>query len=98
MEENIKNILKERGKRYGPFSTHAQISQDIKQAIFRFKQAEGLSDDKKEALEMIAHKIARIINGDPNYADSWDDIAGYATLIANSLKGIKDATPTQTSQ
>jgi hypothetical protein len=35
---------------------------------------------------MICHKMARIMNGDPNYVDSWADIAGYATLVANRLK------------
>lgn len=35
---------------------------------------------------MICHKMARIINGDPNYRDSWDDVAGYATLVAKRLK------------
>lgn len=39
-----------------------------------------LSPAHKEALEMIAHKIGRILNGDPNYDDSWHDIAGYAKL------------------
>jgi hypothetical protein len=42
--------------------------------------------DQREALDMIAHKIARIINGDPDYADSWVDIAGYATLVSERLK------------
>jgi len=45
-----------------------------------------LNNDQREALEMIAHKIARILNGDPNYADNWIDIAGYATLVANRLE------------
>lgn len=36
---------------------------------------------------MIVHKIGRILNGDPNYADSWHDIAGYATLIDQQLTG-----------
>ena len=45
----------------------------------------ALSDDKKEALGMIAHKIARILNGDPEYGDSWHDIAGYAKLVEDSL-------------
>ena len=36
---------------------------------------------------MIFHKIGRIINGDPDYADSWHDIAGYAQLVANRLNG-----------
>lgn len=43
---------------------------------------------------MIAGKIARIINGDPNYVDSWHDIAGYATLIEQELKE-KDANTTK---
>jgi hypothetical protein len=36
---------------------------------------------------MVAHKIARIINGDPNYSDSWVDVAGYAKLVADRLDG-----------
>jgi hypothetical protein len=42
-------------------------------------------------LDMICHKIGRIINGDPDYADSWHDIAGYAQLVANRLNGVADA-------
>ena len=45
-----------------------------------------LNTAQEEALEMIAHKIARIINGDPDYKDNWHDIAGYATLVERSLK------------
>jgi hypothetical protein len=87
MEGNdLKQILQERGSRYGPFTTHAEISQNIKRAIFKYKTRKELSADKIEALEMIAHKIARIINGDPEYVDSWEDIAGYATLVVNNLK------------
>jgi hypothetical protein len=36
---------------------------------------------------MICHKLGRIVNGDPNYADSWIDIAGYAKLVADRLEG-----------
>lgn len=43
--------------------------------------------DQMEALEMIVHKIGRILNGDPDYSDSWRDIAGYATLVADRLDG-----------
>lgn len=48
----------------------------------------SLASDQKEALEMIAHKLARIINGDPDYADSWVDIAGYSKLVADRLEGV----------
>ena len=48
----------------------------------------ALDADQWEALDMILHKIARIANGDPNYADSWIDIAGYAKLISDRLEGV----------
>jgi hypothetical protein len=44
-----------------------------------------LADDQREALDMIVHKIGRILNGDPNYQDSWQDIVGYAKLVADRL-------------
>jgi hypothetical protein len=34
---------------------------------------------------MISHKIARILNGDPCYHDSWHDIVGFAKLVADGL-------------
>jgi len=57
--------------------------------MFNSRQDLELAADQREALEMIAHKIARIINGDPNYADSWVDIAGYAKLVSDRLEGIE---------
>ena len=86
---NIENTLQERGERYGKFHEHAQISQNLKTYLEAeiVKRKVDLAYDQKEALEMICHKIARIINGDPNYADSWHDIAGYAQLVADRLNG-----------
>lgn len=88
---NIEDILTERGNRYGPFSSHASITQDIKAAMVGLGNCgtnwSGLKGFQREALEMIAHKIGRILNGDPNYDDSWIDIAGYATLVADILQG-----------
>lgn len=80
-------ILNDRGIRYGLFKEHAQISQMIKSIMFDSKDSIELAADQREALEMIAHKIARIINGDPNHVDSWIDIAGYAQLVADRLEG-----------
>jgi hypothetical protein len=85
---NINEMLAGREARYGSFEGHAEISQVIKQVIHSAAKARNkeLESDQLEALDMIAHKIARIINGDPNYADNWIDIAGYATLVANRLE------------
>jgi len=83
----IQNTLEERGNKYGPFTGHARITQNIKEVMSCGTNWHTLSCDKKESLEMIAHKIGRILNGDPNYADSWVDIAGYAQLVVNNLNG-----------
>ena len=82
---SIDKVLAERGSRYGEFSAHAMITQNIKRAMYDSPNWRTLSYDKKEALEMIAHKIGRILNGDPNYADSWTDIVGYAKLVEKTL-------------
>ena len=85
----IDAILTERGSRYGPFITHAEITQRYKRLTHKFLHNSGkeLDHDQQEALDMIFHKIGRIVNGDPDYIDSWDDIAGYAKLVADRLRG-----------
>jgi len=86
---DIGDVLKERGNRYGQFTDHAALSQKLK-AVMMMHDADKydkMAPDQREALEMIAHKQARILNGDPDYADSWRDIAGYATLVADRLEG-----------
>ena len=79
---SIEKTLQERQKTHGSFSTHAAISQLLTGAMRSREGWERLEDDQKEALEMIAHKIARILNGNPNVHDHWHDISGYATLVA----------------
>jgi hypothetical protein len=85
-QTNVNEMLAGREARYGSFEDHAAISQVIKGILQSRPKWDRLDHDQKEALEMIAHKIARILNGDPNYADNWIDIAGYATLVANRLE------------
>jgi hypothetical protein len=84
---DIDATLNERGKRYGSFVGHAAITQDLKASMRRTKGWDRLSETQTEALEMIAHKIGRILNGDPDYDDSWRDIAGYSELIVKELNG-----------
>lgn len=90
---DIQQTLDERGSRYGEFPNHAKISQDIQKAMMTgyMMRGDGQSFDDLEpymieALAMIAHKIGRILNGDPYYDDSWRDIAGYAQLVVNELE------------
>jgi hypothetical protein len=81
----IDATLAERGTRYGDFAGHARITQSIKRAMQDSPNWKRLSDNKKEALEMVAHKIGRILNGDPEYHDSWHDLIGYTKLVADTL-------------
>ncbi|MEY3930623.1 MAG: hypothetical protein RLZZ516_2333 [Cyanobacteriota bacterium] len=85
---DITDTLQERGQRYGVFTRHAEISQQLKEVINQY-QTKVLAADQQEALDMICHKIGRILNGDPDYADSWHDIAGYAQLVADRLNGVE---------
>jgi hypothetical protein len=79
--------LAERGSRYGDFPSHANITQCLKNVMRNHAGGwERLDNDHREALEMIAHKIGRILNGDPDYADSWHDIIGYTKLVDDVLK------------
>ena len=92
--QDIEDILKERGSRYGKFKDHAAISQSLK-SVIRVHAGDKWHDmhpDQKEALEMICHKIARILNGDPNYIENYKDIAGYAKLVADRLMETEGAT------
>lgn len=83
----IDTTLKERGKRYGSFEAQARIAQRLKDVMRTTEAFDSgkLQWDQWEALDHIATKISRILNGDPNYHDHWHDIEGYAKLVADRL-------------
>jgi hypothetical protein len=79
-------LTKERQKTHGDWAVTARIAGRLKSVIelevgLRVDQNRpALKDAQREALDMILCKIARIVSGDPNHPDHWDDIAGYAQL------------------
>lgn len=83
---DIREILDEREKTHGDFVVHSMISQNLKECLWVQNGWRRLNLMQQEALEMICHKIARVVAGDPNHADHWRDISGYATLIADYLE------------
>jgi hypothetical protein len=86
---DVHDILKERGDRYGNYLEQATISRKLVETIVSglSGRGTGLLPDQEDALCMICVKLSRISNGDPDYADNWRDIAGYATLVADRLEG-----------
>jgi hypothetical protein len=85
MSNTTDDLLTERGKTHGDFSEHARITQDLKDIMRRAPGWARLSAIQREALEMDAHKTGRILAGDPNHQDHWDDKAGYARLVSQRL-------------
>ena len=81
--------INERAVDYGKFKDGAALMQGMKRLVADHARAHDktFADDQWEALEMILHKIGRIVNGNPDKVDSWVDIAGYATLVADRLQG-----------
>ncbi|MGH8336450.1 MAG: DUF6378 domain-containing protein [Gammaproteobacteria bacterium] len=82
----IEAMLSVRQSSYGEFADHARISQGLKGAMHDAHNWGLLANDMREALDMMANKIARILNGDPSHVDSWTDIIGYSRLIEKRLQ------------
>ena len=82
----VDQILEQRLETHGSFTANAATSQALKRVLHMNENWHHLASDQREALDMICHKIARIMNGNPNFDDHWSDIAGYAMLVAKRLK------------
>ncbi len=86
-------LLQEREKTHGDFKINALIAQELK-AVFRGMLGtaslpthyQTMSCVHREALDMIALKLSRILSGQANFKDHWDDIAGYAKLGAEACE------------
>lgn len=90
-ETDIDKTLDSRAQDYGKFIQGAEIMQMLKRMVHNYIEARGtkLAFDQREAIDMIIHKLGRIINGNPDKVDTWVDIAGYAKLVADRLEGIE---------
>lgn len=88
-ETDVDTVLDARAKDYGKFIEGAEIMQMLKRLVHNYIEDRGtpLAFDQREAIDMIIHKLGRIINGNPDKVDHWVDIAGYATLVADRLQG-----------
>lgn len=87
--ETVQQLLNARGEqhdRYGDFAKKADLIQAIKDLVRQFDGWNAMAADQQEALDMIIHKMGRLVAGNPDNIDSWQDIAGYAMLVANRLK------------
>jgi hypothetical protein len=88
-EDEVDATLDARAVDYGKFIEGAEVMQMLKRVVQNAlnNRDKTLAHDQAESLDMIIHKIGRIINGNPDVVDHWLDIAGYAQLVADRLNG-----------
>jgi transposase len=85
----VDTTLDARAVDYGKFIEGAEVMQMLKRVVQNAlsNRDKVLAHDQAESMDMIIHKIGRIINGNPDVVDHWLDIAGYAKLVADRLEG-----------
>ena len=85
----VSKVLDARAEQYGSFMQSSDTVVRIKSIMHNAVARNNvhLYPDQLQALDMIATKISRIVHGNPNHLDSWIDIAGYATLVADRIQG-----------
>jgi hypothetical protein len=87
--DEVDVTLDARAVDYGKFIEGAEVMQMLKRVVQNAlsNRDKVLAHDQAESMDMIIHKIGRIINGNPDVVDHWLDIAGYAQLVADRLNG-----------
>ena len=83
---DLAQTLQARAKTHGDYIDHANFTQSMKDIFHNTPAWDSMANHQRETLDMIAHKIGRILAGDPSFHDHWHDIAGYAHLSADRLK------------
>lgn len=84
-DQAVQQLLATRRTTHGEFRENALITQRIKDVLHDATRWTLLGSFQKEALDMIAHKMGRIVAGNPDFHDHWDDIAGYARLVSDRI-------------
>ena len=85
MSKDVIETLEQRETRYGEYRNVSATAQQLKQTLRLGNSWFMMEPYMQESLELIANKLARIVNGDPFYDDSWHDVGGYAKLVEIEL-------------
>jgi hypothetical protein len=89
---NSLELIAERQNTHGDFRQNGRVMQAIKDLLRTGPSWSAMEPFQREGVDMIAHKLGRIVCGDPNYLDHWDDIAGYATRVTTIIRSQQEGT------
>lgn len=90
-------MLDSRLKTHGEYSKFAEAEQTLQTAMRKTEGFQKLSLTQISVLNMIQHKVARILSGSPDHLDHWRDIQGYAQRALDELQKKPGATDTKTT-
>ena len=83
----IDSILGNRGPIYGDYTSQVELRSCIVDLMCKAHEAHNgtvMDPVEVEYLWDIVNKLTRVA-ATPNHVDTWQDIAGYATLIVKSI-------------
>lgn len=83
--KDVTETLDQRETRYGDYKRVSATSQWLKDIMRVGDSWDTMEPYMQESLDLICNKLARIVNGDPFYDDSWHDVGGYAKLVEIEL-------------
>lgn len=86
----VEGLVAERETTHGDFVKMAFAVQAIKAVLRTTPNWPYLTDGQTTALEEIAVKVARILCGDPDHPDHWNDIGGYADRGRSAARRRRD--------
>lgn len=75
-----KALTNERGKTHGDWMKQSSLAYALKGVMRDSDNWPNLPAFRKEALDLIMTKVSRILTGDHNEPDHWDDGSGYFFL------------------
>jgi hypothetical protein len=83
--KNLQAIIDDRKGTHGDFTDVAAMAQALKKLCRHGQSFDKLTPVQVEGLDMILHKVARILSGNPNEPDHWLDVEGYARIVRERL-------------
>lgn len=82
----IETILANREKTHGAYREQAKLAQNLKRMLRNTRNWEKMDFDQAQSMEAFCDKISRILNGNNDEIDHWQDISGYASLVVRELE------------